>query len=204
MLERLDSPFVLFQQGDTTKVPHKLRGDELCQSVHTGHNLSDYLQFIIENYQSLPEEIGFIKGNVFPRHIEESVFIERIQMKGFIPLYSDSKTYRERRSRLRFAAQQIAPGYYLEVANDWYVSKRPRGSYFPTLRSMFERLMSQPLPKYILFVPGACMVVPKDNILRRSVRVYKELYEAVSYDFFPVEAWHLERCLLYLFCFPTV
>lgn len=207
VIGRLNGPYVLCQQGDATKVPPELKGDCFRPTVNTGHNLSDYLKFIIDNYENLPEELGFIKGNVFPRHIEESIFIERIKSRGFIPLYGERKTYIEQRHRLfrfLFVGQQIAPGYYLEITNDWYISKKKPGRYFPTLRSMFEKFIKQPLPKYILFVPGACMVVPRDNILRWPLDVYKELHESVTYEFFPVEAYHLERCMLYFFCFPTI
>ena len=59
------------------------------------------------------------------------------------------------------------------------------------------------IPKYIPFVPGACMVVESKKILRWNKSVYEELYESVSWQAnpnpHPVEAWHFERLMLYFF-----
>lgn len=205
VIETLNADYVLCQQGDDSKVPTKLK--ELSNykpTKHTGHNISDYLQYIIENYDNLPNEVGFIKGNIFPRHITKEVFETRIQGGGFIPLYSDTNTYEPqfgKRKRIfkELVAQQIAPGIYLEIANDWYISSRPKGKHYPTLESLFYKITNRELPKYIPFTPGACMIVEKDKILKFNLELYKELYEAVTYDFFPVEAYHLERCMFYLF-----
>ena len=198
----LDAPFILCQQGDSTKVPSNIIDSDNFHAVkHTGHNLSDYLRFIIENYNNLPDESGFIKGNIFPRHINKTIFLKRIKHGGFIPLYSDNNTYKAKKRLLMLIAQQVAPGYFLEISNNWYISERPKGKYYPTLESMFEKFMGRSVPEYIPFVPGGCMIVPKDNILRWPLRVYQHLYEVVTYDFFPVEAFHLERCMLYFFAF---
>lgn len=205
VIECLNNDYILCQQGDDSKVPEKLKSkDNYKKTKHTGHNISDYLQYIIENYENLPDEVGFIKGNIFPRHIEKEVFKSRINEKAFVPLYSDSNTYRAQYTKRRrifneFVAQQVAPGIYLEIANDWYVSSRPKGKYYPTLESLFFRITNRELPKYITMVPGACMVVSKEKILKWDKEFYKELYEIVSYEFFPVEAYHVERCMLYIF-----
>jgi hypothetical protein len=57
------------------------------------------------------------------------------------------------------------------------------------------------LPEYLMFVPGACMIVEREKILRWPIELYQELYHCTSYSFFPVEAFHLERLMLYLFLF---
>ena len=203
VIETLNSNYILCQQGDSSKVPEKLRlTDKYIDTKHTGHNISDYLQYIIENYDNLPDEVGFIKGNIFPRHIEKKVFLSRIIEKGFVPLYSDENTYRSQiqgRFIKELVAQQIAPGLYLEIANDWYIKSKSKGKYYPTIESLFKKITNRELPKYIIMVPGACMIVPKEKILRWKKEFYEELYEIVIYRFLPVEAYHLERCILYLF-----
>lgn len=207
LIDRLKGKYVLCQQGNFAKVPTRLQQHDFQITKHSGHNLSDYLQYIIENYSNLPDELGLAKGNMLPRHIEEHVFMQRIQTTGFIPLYSDNKTYDKKMHRMwkwSMVAQQVAPGYYLEITNDWYVKRKQPGVCFPKLADMFKFITDQPLPQYIPFVPGACMIVPKENILRWPLELYTKLYEAVTYRLFPVEAYHLERCMLYLFCFPKM
>lgn len=205
VIEALQDPYVIFNQGGDG-IPLALTLQSNClESKHTGHNISDYLKFIIDNYDSLPERVGFIKGNLFPRHIQKEVFLERQKLSGFIPLYSDPQTF-TLKCRLPFEmgliAQQIAPGYYLEIANNWYAKHRKPGKYYPRLEDLFLRLFKRKAPKYILFTPGACMVVPRENILRWPLELYSHLYEIVTYNFFPVEAFHVERLMLYLFDFP--
>lgn len=205
VIESLDDQYILCQQGDDSKVPDKYKkSTNYVPSIHTGHNISDYLQYIIDNYDNLPDEVGFIKGNIFPRHIEKEVFISRIKEKGFVPLYSDEKTYKRQYGRKHrvfkeLVAQQIAPGFYLEIANDWYIGTRPTGKYYPTLSSLYTEITNRELPMYLTIIPGACMVVTKEKILRWKKDFYVDLYEAVTYDFFPVEAFHVERCMPYIF-----
>lgn len=208
VINSLNADYIVCNQGDDSKIPEDLKKSIKYKSTkHTGHNLSDYLQYIIENYDNLPDEIGFIKGNIFPRHMQKDVFESRIQESGFVPLYSDPNTYLPQyqgRIIKELVAQQVAPGIYLEIANDWYIGSRKKGLYYPTLNSMFVKITGRPLTKYITMTPGACMIVPKENILRWELKFYKNLYDAVTYDFFPVEAYHLERSMLYLFYFLKV
>jgi hypothetical protein len=79
--------------------------------------------------------------------------------------------------------------------NDWYTSKRPKGKYYPTLGSMFEKFMGRSLLEYILFVPGGRMIVPEDNILRWPLRLYQHLYEFVMNQLM-VESYQVYKILL--------
>jgi hypothetical protein len=208
VINRLDGRYIICNQGDPSFVPviHR-EGACFIQSPHTGHNISDYLSYIVDNYENLPDVLGFIKGNVFPRHISEDVFVARSCLEGFVPIYSDDSAYVPHMHRFipfKLLAQQVAPGYYLEIANDWYVKHRKVGRYFPRLRDLFIEFFKREPPNYITFVPGACMQVPSSNIRRWPLDVYQRLHEAVTYDFFPVEAFHLERSMLYFFEYPPV
>jgi hypothetical protein len=200
--------YVIFDQGDGVLVPKEIiNGDFYSQSKHTGHNISDYLRYIIDNYEDLPERVGFIKGNVFPRHISKEKFLARIKEPGFVPLYHEDSTLKPKYHKIfkwRLIAQHVAPGYYMEIANDWYcrAKKNQNGKFYTDLRGFLKDLLGVEKPEYISFVPGACMIVPKNKILRWPVEFYIKLYEIVSYEFFPLEAYHLERSMLYVFNYP--
>lgn len=206
VISRLTAPYLICNQGDLSYIPERLQQEgSFVLSRHTGHNISDYLEFIINNYNNLPDSLGFAKGNLFPRHITEEAFLARQLLQGFVPLYSEAITFRPKFHRLlrfRFGSQQIAPGYYIEFTNNWYARHRAPGKYFPKLHDLFGHFFKREPPRYIPFVPGACMVVPAYKILRWPLDTYKYLYEAVAYDFFPVEAFHVERSMLYFFDFP--
>jgi hypothetical protein len=203
VISSLNGNYILYQQGDDTKVPKKIKKlDNFRISPHTGHNISDYLSYIIDNYDNLPKEIGFIKGSIYPRHITKELFESRINETGFIPLYSDENTYKtniQGRICKKLIAQQISPGLYMEIANDWYVSSSEKGRYYPTLESLFYKITGRDLPMYITMVPGACMVVERNKVLKWDKIFYEELYKSITYRYFPVEAYHMERCMCYIF-----
>ncbi|AEF53547.1 DUF3431 domain-containing protein [Marinomonas posidonica] len=205
LIENIGESYCIYDKG-IRGVPDYLQAKgKYKKTNNTGHNISDYLDYIIENYHSLPNRVGFVKGNIFPRHISKENFFIRIKEEGFVPLYHEEKTFRpqfHRFFRWIFVSQHIAPGYYMELANNWYCRKYKRGSFFPNLEGFMEYFLGMRKPKYITFVPGACMIVTKENILRWPIEFYKELYRVVTYDFFPVEAYHAERCMLYIFNYP--
>lgn len=206
IVSTLKSPYLICNQGDESLIPLSMRGESsFVSTLHTGHNLSDYLNYIICNYNNLPDSLGFAKGNLFPRHISLESFLKRQSLDGFVPLYSDDSTfspYYHRLLRFKLIAQQTSPGYFSEITNNWYVKKRKLGRFFPELDDFFYFFFGRKPPIYITFVPGGCMIVPASKIKAWPLDVYERLYEAVTYDFFPVEAFHLERSMLYFFNFP--
>ena len=207
VIDSLNGPFIICNQGNKGCIPEEYYNKNLVKDVkHTGHNISDYLNFIIENYDNLPERLGMIKGNIFPRHIEKEKFIKRIMEKDFVPLYSDENTYSPTYHRIykwKLVSQQISPGIYLEIANNWYCKTRKVGKKSQKLEDFILHFFGKQKPEYINFVPGACMIVPRHKINRWPLEMYKEMYEFVTYDFFPVEAFHAERCMLYLFSYSS-
>jgi hypothetical protein len=206
LVSKLKSPYMIFNQGDISRIPSSMKNEfSFTSTLHTGHNLSDYLHYIINNYNNLPDSLGFAKGNLWPRHISVDIFLKRQDLEGFVPLYSDETTVlpiNHRFWRFKLIAQQTSPGYFSEITNNWYVAKRKPGLFYPKLHDFFEEFLGRKPPNYITFVPGGCMIVPASKIKAWPLDVYKRLYEAVSYDFFPVEAFHLERSMLYFFDFP--
>lgn len=199
----LDGSYEIYNQGEADAVPENLCKDGLFrQSLHSGHNLSDYFQFIIENYDNLPGEVGFAKGNLFPRHISRDIFLKRKARKGFVPLYSDGATFAPNYGRLprfRLVAQQISPGLYFEINNGWYRKTRAPGRYYDRLDDLFLHLFRRPPPHYDPFVPGGCMIVPAENIRRWPRDLFQHLHDVTTYTHFPVEAFHVERAMFHLF-----
>lgn len=204
LIDHIGVDYIVLNQGKTNQINWNIVDNKKCRtSYHSGHNISDYLEFIVENYGNLPESLGLVKGNLIPRHISKSLFEERIKQEGFVSYYGDESTYIPQKHKItrRFVAQQIAPGVYLETNNNWYVKTRCAGRFYTRLDDMYMELFGRKSPNYIPFIPGACMSVPKMDILKWGLDVYEHLYQVVTYDFFPVEAFHLERCLLTLWGF---
>ena len=205
-----DDDYHILHQGTLDDLPARIiNSPQFKKTKHSGANISDYLLFIIDNYPYFPKEVAFLKSNMLQRHITEEVFNRRIQSSGFSSFYSQNQSfnpvYSWKRGR-KFIAQQIAPGIFLEATNNWYIRKAEKGLFFPKIEDMFNKFISkETLPKYIPFVPGACMNVESSKITRRPKSMYIELYEAVTSQEkpnpMPVEAYHFERLMLYFFLF---
>lgn len=202
LIKLIKGEYVLFDQSDLHTLPNKfINSKNFRKTTHSGHNLSDYFKYIIESYHELPDRIAFLKGNMIGRHISEEDFIKRIKLSGSVSLYSNQKTFIPKHQFLRFIAQQIAPGVYLEKNNNWYCKTRSKGKFYPTYNDLFQKLFSYSPPKYIPFISGACFITTREKILQWNLEIYKHLYHVTTYDFFPVEAYHVERMIMYLFFF---
>jgi hypothetical protein len=206
LIDTIGESYTIYNHSDANALPEPFASsEETLNRDNTGHSLTNYFEFIINNYENLPDRIGLTKANVFPRHISKKIFQSRLQQSGFISFYGESQSFTPQYHKIfrrRLVAQQVTPGFYLEINNNWYCKTRKRGSYFPRLDDLFQYLYGRNAPRYQLFVPGACAVVEAARVRQWSKDVYYRLFEATSYDFFPVEAFHVERAFLNLFMFP--
>ena len=125
--------YICYDQSDDQRFITLLESiPNIKKSIHTGHNISDYLSYIIENWGSLPSVLRLVKGNIYPRHTTKRYFFDNIYNKYFTCLYSDDNVKDDLPSL-------IVPGNGLivEVNNNWYeLSKASR--YF----SSFDELAS--------------------------------------------------------------
>lgn len=202
VLAVLTDPYQVFQQGCDSLLPADIPSEKILYTKHSGHNLSDYLGFIINNYRQLPDEVGMIKGNIFPRHIEKHLFEKKITLGG--PQFFFSQRRQDfgkikKKWGILPTGFEVVSGQWLEHNDNWYCRKRPKGKYFRTFDDLHWRVFGRRSSPYILFCPGACMLVPSANIRQWPIDLYLELYDAVTYSHFPVEAFHLERLMLAMF-----
>lgn len=200
--------FQIYHQGDIKNLSNAhIDTNLITKTKHTGSNISDYLLFILKNYPYFPEYIGFIKANLIERHIPENKFISLAKKKDLVPLYFERKTLKKKSSLFRgFIFQQIAPGICLEITNNWYIKNTEKGKYFPLIEDLYYFITKQKIiPKFIPMIPGANFITKSEKILRWDKSFFEKLYEAASYQSvpnpMPVEAWHIERCLMYIFFF---
>ena len=201
--------YEIYHQGDLSalKKINFIKSIKKKQTVHSGSNISDYMKFIVDNYPYFPEELGLVKANLIERHIPKKILIKSIKSKGFVPLYYEKKTlFKKKNFYGKFLFQQIAPGICLEIANNWYARGAQIGKYYPKIEDLFYKITKKKIKmEYIPMIPGANMIVEEKKILRWKKSFYQHLYEISSYQKppnpMPVEAWHIERLMLYIFYF---
>ena len=144
------------------------------------------MDYIVNNYENLPDRVLFCKDNMLQRHITKSEFDACLKKEGFVPLLTqnhitDGKT------------AMYINGLYHEINNSWYLWAYPHKYYREY--ADFAKDFNLPNPPYLPFAPGACYIVPRENIHRHTKDFYARLKELVSWHQTPAEAHLIERSL---------
>ena len=159
-----------------------------------GTSLPNYFSYIIANHNELPSRLFFLKSNVFPRHINEPNFDQKLEINGFSPIFNDENFIDKSR-----IAYHLIPGYFIERNNSWWMGKEsPR--YFASYNELLNYIFIKPIfPEYLLFAPGANYSTTKSSILKYPLNFWKFCHFLTSYNFFPPEAFLIERMLFTIF-----
>jgi len=195
--------FSIYDQSDDQEIAKRLAAvfPHLVATKNSGHSLSHYFAYIIENYHQLPEYIVFLKSNVIPRHIdiqtfEKCIFFSKLN-NGYVSFFNDKKF----EDKIRIA-YHIYPGLFFERNNSWYM-KRVESRYFKDFNQLLNFLFIDPkVPEFVPFTPGACFGVLASQVERIPLGVWKFLEEITTYKYFPSEAYLVERVLFILLHAP--
>lgn len=131
--------YIVYDQSIDKTSLENIWNKHFRESVHSGHNISDYYSFFYENYGSLPELIGLIKGNIFPRHLSEGFFKSVFGLKHYTFLY-------EHRQQLQYPTNGLFQhNQYYEYANNWYVKNHPHwfSSLFKSYIGLFTAVITK-------------------------------------------------------------
>jgi hypothetical protein len=182
--------YLVYTKTGSSPLPYTLDRQKIKEISNIGYNIYDYLSFIIDNYNHLPDCTIFTKGNVFPRHISKSYF-ERVMNNGFFTPIEDYHRHQEKWPTCFHASD----GGFCEINNSWYLQYFET-KYFHNYNDFLVFCFKDPvIPRYIRFAPGANYVVPKENILKLPKIFYENLRMFVAHCQLPGEAHIVERSL---------
>jgi len=160
---------------------------------NVGYNLFAYFTYILENYSNLPDNVLFIKNNIFPRHMSEDVFCNIIN--------SDQKMFFDPNIlQFRRPFAYISPdNRFFEFNNDWYLrAKSP--IYFGSLNKFLSHFfVVNSWPVYVEFPPGGNLLVSREQIMCRPIEFYARMSETFDYCELAPESYFVERSLFYIF-----
>jgi hypothetical protein len=161
-----------------------------CQVVdNTGHSLSNYFRYLLDHWETMPSLLALLKSNVVGRHVSREYFERNYRNQHYTFIYDEGPFAPGPAASLLFESA------FLELNNSWYSGAKPR-RYFATYNQFLEFIYVRPvLPRWILFSPGACYIVPRENIRRHPRALFEALQHLVTYQFFPTEAYFVERAL---------
>lgn len=186
----------IYDQSDNTEIREKLLSNykNISFVENSGHSITNYFRFFIERYEKLPNFIMLAKSNMIGRHITHEYFNQVYSNKFYTLLYND-------RSNLdkRMVSYQLYDGAFLEINNAWY-SQAKAYKYFETYNDLLVFIFKDPIiPNWLLFSPGACFIVSKEQVTKYPKVFYENLKYLISYTYFPSEAYHVERMMHVIF-----
>lgn len=156
-------------------------------TLNVGYNIYDICSFIIDHYDNLPDISIFIKDNILERHITKEEFDKVIHNKTLTPLLTQNH-------KTDGVINFYKDGLYYERNDYWYLSHYGHRDGVETLID----LLGIKGKDYLGFAPGACYIVPRENILKHPKDFYQKLKDAVSYTQLPGEAHLIERSLYHI------
>lgn len=161
---------------------------------NSGTSLANYFRFIESNFFQLPKRILFLKSNIIPRHINEKTFVRKIQLSGLVPIFNDINFIDKHRK-----AYHLLPGYFIERNNSWFMNSRS-ATYFHSCNDLLTYMFKDPiLPEYLLFAPGGNYSTYGKSLESYPLNFWRFLRFLTSYQFFPPEAFFVERLLFIIF-----
>jgi hypothetical protein len=186
----------IYDQSDNSQITSILQSkySKISFVENSGHSITNYFRYFIDNYEYLPKFLMLAKGNMIGRHISKNYFDRIYKNKFYTPLYSD-RGWKDKPG----IAYELYDGAFLEINNNWYVDAKSH-QYFRTYNELLAFIFKAPiLPNWLLFSPGACYIVSREQVLRYPKAFYENLKYLVSYTYFPAEAYHVERMLNIIF-----
>lgn len=198
-LIEISSRWILYDVSTEEKVINQLKNlhDERVifnTKKNVGHNLVNYLTYIIDNYNNLPRTIAFIKGNIIGRHCSREWLMNSLNGNSYAFLYED-KDLKEKKN----VQYLLYPSKYIEVNNSWFAWSHPH-RFFTNLNDFLSLLFEDYKPsEYVMFAPGACYVVERERICRYPRSFWQGIRLLIQYDYRVAEAFFLERSLNIIF-----
>jgi hypothetical protein len=174
------------------------------QQLNVGQNVYDMFDFILENYDDLPEGMIFVrsclffpKGNKPPisnGNCSEEVFAERCNNTTVSELHDyGPEVHNGHGSRMG------PDGSFLEINNSWFFNHVPTKHYRNTKTFLNDMYKNPDHVDYIRFAPGFNYVVPKENVLKYSKKFYERIRDILSWGDVVAEAHMLERTIYTIF-----
>lgn len=159
------------------------------KDLNVGANIYDYMCYIVDNYDNLPELMLFGKTNMFERHITKEEFEKVKDNKTFTPLLTQNhRTYSDNDGVVCYYEN----GLYYERNDFWYLREHPT----KTVNSRNELIKILKLDKkYVGFAPGGCYIVPRENILQHPKELYEKLKDYTLWNQHAGESYMIERGL---------
>ena len=171
-------------------------GQNPGERPNPGHSLGNFFEWIVTNYEALPEKVAFVKSNIVPRHVSSTCELENLLCKqnGLVMLW-DYPTF----NSSHFQDSRVFPNFYLERNNSWFFPPSTTRKFQDFDCFMDFIFVDWIRPKWVPFAPGACYVVARELIEAVPKELFEFFLEISTYKFFPSESYAVERAMWLVF-----
>lgn len=147
------------------------------------------LNYLVDNYDSLPEVFLWGKTNLF-KYITKEEYEKVKDNKDFTPLLTDShKTYSDNNGVVCYYSGGM---YYERVDIAQAAINQFSTKYFRTYAE-FAQAFQLPNPSYIPFSPGGNYLLTREKVHKYSPDFYAKMASVLNYAREPAEAQMCER-----------
>lgn len=184
--------YLIYDQSDDAVIAATVEREfsNVIRVPNPGHSLRNFFHYIADNYEDLPHAVALLKGNIIGRHVTLEYFDRVYRNNAYTLLYADP----EFRARPHVSSVPYESAL-LEINNSWYMHQRPF-RYLSSFNDALDFLFADPVrPEWVMFAPGGCYIVPRENLLKYPAGFYRGLAFLTSYDYFPAEAYLVERLM---------
>jgi len=164
---------------------------EVIRVPNYGGNQYGILRFIVDNYDNLPDNTIFIKGNIlFHEKIREKTystldrFVQCLHSNELFSCWVDQYLLVDDRRHTEFTPYEILKeGRLIQPSYHYVGALSSNYQYFYDHKDLLNWCFENP-PKSdpIEFVPTSNFSVPKKNILKYSKKLYEKLLSILDYE----------------------
>lgn len=177
----------IFDRSDSKEYLKDFPQDRITYTENRGNVDYDKLNYLIENYNNLPEVFVWAKSNLF-KYISEEEFEKVEHNRTFTPLLTQHhKTYSDRNGVVCY----YHGGIYYERNDSWYLNEVP-AKYVHNWQE-WAAMFQLPNPWHIPFAPGGNYILTRDTVHKYSIDYYRQMRDLLPYVILPGEAHCCER-----------
>lgn len=166
---------------------------KIIRTENTGQVDYDKLNYLVDNYDTLPDVFLWGKSNLFKYITKEEYELVK-DNKTFTPLLTQGhKTYNDNNGPVCY----YSGGLYHERNNSWYMTQF-QNKYFNSYAE-FAKAFQLPSPVFLPFAPGGNYILTREAVHKYSPDYYANMASVLNYCREPAEAQMCERSYYNMF-----
>jgi hypothetical protein len=188
---------IVYNKGDTLNVPNEI------MRTNIGRESETYLNYIITNYDQLPDIVVFTQGNIAD-HLGSN------DIRHLLMMAMEANTMGKSRTRYSHPIDKnLIDGTTIHWGPAWNFRPTQPGGYYLhncyknnkhiLFYDWFIQNIRPEYPDVLHIYLNAIFAVKKELILKRPIEYYKKLIEEVNHHVNSVEGHFFERSWFYIF-----